>query len=234
MARDQFDKMRAYYGERYVDYLAALGVSANWQILEEPERIGQQHTEWRFRQVAATSNVTGGDDLADTAGYFQSEVELPVKRTFCPEHGLLAFFSVARTDMLRAGGLVNPMLQKETWDDYWSPELETNKKKLWPDIVWTGNGVAGAENYATALWEEYRKGMNLNAEGDVANQNAYGFNDVFATQSFFRYMVSQPTSVADQLNTGRLGGDEQYQATATYRLVRNSPVRKHGTQQPVF
>ena len=38
-ALDDFKKMREFYGERYVDYLRAVGVQANWTILDEPESI---------------------------------------------------------------------------------------------------------------------------------------------------------------------------------------------------
>ena len=63
-AQDQFNKLRAFYGDRYVDYLATLGVKTNWSVLEEPELIGQVHHDWNYRLIAAT----GGDPNAETSG----------------------------------------------------------------------------------------------------------------------------------------------------------------------
>ena len=37
--KDNFNKVKAMYGSRYVDYLASVGVQADWSILEEPELI---------------------------------------------------------------------------------------------------------------------------------------------------------------------------------------------------
>ena len=59
-AHDTFEKVRAMYGDRYVDYLRALGVQTNWAVLDEPETIGMIHGPWQYRTVNATFGVTEG------------------------------------------------------------------------------------------------------------------------------------------------------------------------------
>ena len=60
--------MRAFYGDRYTDYLRSLGVNASWSVLSEPETIGKIHTDWKYRQIANTSvsNTPGDSELGYT------------------------------------------------------------------------------------------------------------------------------------------------------------------------
>ena len=168
LAGDMFLKLREYYGDRYVDYLRALGVEANWAILEEPEVIGQHHETWKYRMVNATTE-TEGQDLGQVAGYFNSTPNLKVKRTFCPEHGLLGFYVVTRSDMIFATPYGHPTLAKGGSSHalarrlYWSPENENRKNMVWPDPVFnvaTTLVANQSDEFWTRMYEDYRRAMN--------------------------------------------------------------------------
>lgn len=51
VAKDNFNKLRDYYGEKYVDYLRAVGVHSNWTIPEDPELIGKSSCQLQFREI---------------------------------------------------------------------------------------------------------------------------------------------------------------------------------------
>ena len=51
LAKDQFNKIREIYGERYVDYMNALGVSTPWTILEAPERVSHTSNRPQFNTI---------------------------------------------------------------------------------------------------------------------------------------------------------------------------------------
>lgn len=54
---DRFNKTRQYYGDRYVDYLSAVGVQADWSILEEPQLLATSRNTLKYQIV----NVTTAD-----------------------------------------------------------------------------------------------------------------------------------------------------------------------------
>lgn len=231
-ARDQFGKMRAYYGDRYVDYLAAVGVQANWSILDEPELIGQLHTDWVYRMVNNTASDPGAtvDSLGFTAGYYNSAGSLKVKRTFVPEHGLIALYTVCRADPLTVNPYVDPVLGKPSRDDYWSPEFETNKLKRWTSALRAPGNITFVAQDERPYFEEYRKGLNTNAE-------RFGVGDqgkVMGLTNLENVWNPNPAAFNDDFDTSVMVDDSHFQVTADLRLRRMSPVMKHGQQRPIY
>ena len=52
---DRFNNARAFYGDRYVDYLSAVGVKADWSILEEPQMLASKKNTMKFQLVNPTT-----------------------------------------------------------------------------------------------------------------------------------------------------------------------------------
>jgi len=91
---DRYEKLRDYYGGRYTDLLKGYGVKADWGILQEPECIGISNNDWKFNQKTNLDS-----ELAQRNGYFEQEFSLKIRKTFCPEHGILGFYAVPRADV---------------------------------------------------------------------------------------------------------------------------------------
>lgn len=230
LAEDSFQKMRAYYGDKYIDYLAAVGVKADWGILEEPELIAQHHADWRFKAVNATytPNPTPAADstlLGQTAGYFEGRASLSMKRTFCPEHGLVIAFGVNRADAVFSDPPQPAILQKYLPEHFWSPERQNVRMSY----LLARNFLSAAtptETWAFPAWQEYR--MGLNTHGLLAGQVAQGGREAF-------YLVNNSTDVtADKYRevsgselAGNFAEDLRFAvAVVDWRLVRHSPIAR--------
>lgn len=235
LARDQFNKMRAYYGKRYVDYLAAVGVKASWNTLDAPELIGKVHTDWKMRLTTADAAT----ELGDSAGYFNSTPVIDLNRTFCPEHGLIAIVACVRGDVARVGGMNHPALVKTEHDDYWSPEYSTVKNKAWQSSLFEqGGSVTELTTFATPEWEDLRKGININADPELG----WGTPDgaaaytawMSANETSRNFKENLPNTWDKFFRSDRMFSFAHYQITAQHRLTKMSPIPKHGVQKPLY
>ena len=93
-ALDRWEKMKDYYGTRYTDVLKGYGVKADWGMLQEPECIGISNNDFGFKPRSSS----GDTNFGDRKGFFEGEYKLKLKKTFTPEHGIIAVMAVARTD----------------------------------------------------------------------------------------------------------------------------------------
>lgn len=237
MALDRFGRMRAIYGNKYVDYLRALGVEVEWSLLDEPEVLGRVHKDWRFQRTSQTAPgaTAPQNTLGQQAGMFYTSLKVPLKRTFIPEHGLIAVYVATRGDLVWDNPPQPPILCKRLPQSYWSPEYEgimgvssdTQGTQV-PGMSLT-NAVfvpdSAPINYAWQVtqYEEYRTGMNYNrivnngpiyalrASPDLANTSTLKY--INPVQNTYGINFTQPTT-------------QQYQVRAEYRLTRNSPVKR--------
>ena len=235
LGRDQFKKMRAFYGERYVDYLASLGVSIPWTIQDYPKTIGKKHTDWAYRSVA---NTTAPDGTANTQfvgeqqGYFDSKAILDCRKTFIPEHGLLGFYAVLRADPTYDESPIGAHQRKDSRQLYWSPEFDGIKERMWTTQLLIDDPVNGGEDTVQRPnWEEHRKGLNENTEwGDPqASGERMAFVQPDATDP-----VLDPTNYDAMFDQTYFGNNAIAQFTAEYRLRRYSPIMRQGQQKPLF
>jgi len=171
-ARDQFEKIRQFYGDRYTDYLASLGVRVPWTVLEEPEPIGKKHHDLQFRQVSDTAG-TGTEPLGFTAGYFKSKSIIDLKRTFIPEHGLVGIYAAVRADPIYSTPAENPALAHVTSADFWSPEYEMRAQRNYQNALVAGGNLANTLERPS--FEHLRKGLNENFNiGAATNAQVLG------------------------------------------------------------
>lgn len=229
-SQDRFNKIRSFYGNDYVDYLAAMGVEASWSILDEPEVIGMKHADLRYKIVNATANVdpTTQDPtaLAQPAGYYDGVVTCKVNRTFCPEHGLICFMGVPRIDTLNTAQSGLPLLAKNLATQFFSPEYLTERKQEWPDSLLGTGGVETVKDTVTPIYEDLRKASHIIAGGAPASDLYFATFDS-PTADYTKYNLRFPEEL-DNLFTGVLGGGEsicQQQMTSVFRLQRLSPIR---------
>lgn len=155
---DRYEKLRDYYGHRYTDVLRGYGVKADWGILQEPECIGISNNDFRFVQ----SRATDSDGLGVRKGYFEGEYKIKLRKTFSPEHGIIAVFAVARADVfnvtqgghvLNTRNLATPTswYDPNTWDAY---SGMTAPKKI------IDSGASRGDRASLPLGEHLRKGRN--------------------------------------------------------------------------
>ena len=236
MGRERFNKLRNYYGDRYTDYLASLGVEATWSILEEPEIIGQKHVDLPFRITKATAETEAVDPsgnvyVGDPGGLWDGTTSCKVKRTFCPEHGLVAVYAVPKLDSYNElfGGHVN--LIKNNHGQYWSPEY-AHDTRAQISSVWAGSNQV---KY-TPKYEDYRCGQNLQAMDDGAfTVDLYASTDKPANNNTAQDYMSRDAASYESFFLGTLdeGKVHQYVLATQSRLSRLSPVPPSGMPRGV-
>lgn len=150
-AQERWDKLRDFYGHRYVDYLAAVGIKANWEILDEPECIGVSNNDWQYRTVKSTTT----DSIARAQGYFESEHTINLRKTFCPEHGLIAIMAAPRADLFWADQGTHTAAFRSAREDFYSPEYSHYSEQTVSSAI-----VGGSTDFVTPKYEEFRKGRN--------------------------------------------------------------------------
>lgn len=154
---DRYEKIRDYYGARYTDLLRGYGIKADWGILQEPECIGISNNDFRFVQKNRTDSQVG-----ERNGYFEGEYKIKLRKTFCPEHGIIGVFAVPRADVFNQtqGGhiLLSRNLQSptswydpHTWDQY--------PQQTFPKAI-LDSGHSRGTRASTPLAEHMRKGRN--------------------------------------------------------------------------
>lgn len=225
-AKDRFDKLRSFYGAKYTDYLAALGVEASWSILDDPEMLGQKHADLPYRVVNATATgETLDTGVGDPAGYFDGVNTLKMRRTFCPEHGLICVYGVAKMDTWALNGHVHPVLCKTSQSQYWSPEFAAETIDQWPEQLWVDNSVL-TDTYPMPKYADYMKGGNL-----LGKQKAFataGYLATYTAQDAVPDYRQRNQADYASLFTGSLYDPvvAQYQVTVKTAVTKVSPIGK--------
>lgn len=227
-SQDAWNKMRAYYGDRYIDYLAALGVRADWAILQEPEQIGSCQGRWPFKVVQATGAVADEYAISTPRGYFAGGCDLNIRDTFCPEHGLVAIYAFVRADFLYEVVPQPQALAKNSRVHYWSPEYNTITQRNVNDFTMYDSATP-EWNFPT--FEEHRVAINQHTALDgqavpMSQINTAGWyypND--GTDSVNAYRIVDPATTSGVFdNTQLFPYDVPIQWTSDLALVRHSPV----------
>jgi hypothetical protein len=222
-AKDRYEKIRAFYGSKYTDYLASLGVETTWSILDEPELIGSSNATLPFQTVNSTAEGTT-DNVGDASGRWQGSSNTTMKRTFASEHGVVITVATVRMDVESVWQIYPLFAQKTTYDQFFQPQMTTQRKREWQTFA----GDATLEGYSafTEMYDEYRHPQNISVD-TIAGNGAY----------FVRPTTAQPGSNAavpdwfryidpDDLDffNGYYGEDVQYTITGVTRATKVSPV----------
>lgn len=233
-AKDQFDKTREYYGDKYIDYLRAMGVTPSWSILEKPEVLAKSNQAAAYK-LTDSSNQSATVDLSQIAGYWTGKTENRISKKFIPEHGLIYSVAVMRIDMYSLES-THPVSANTLPEHYWSPEYDVIKERAYPNSLWLD--VATAVENVTNLpnWEHLRKGTTLGLHGrQTAENQGYSWNQNFATVAAYTSVIPGEWANAFQMQIGDEPDSDslaQFAIQANNRLVKQSPVGTR-TQAPL-
>lgn len=228
-AEDRYNKIRQYYGDKYVDYLASMGVKASWSIVDDPEPIGKNNKDLPYINTRSTfadpSEEPGDKDVGDSAGYFKGKQVCNIKPTFCPEHGMIVMFGCMRMNLPNVNGSAAPNLSTTQVIEFWSPEFETQRVQLYNDRLW-GEDVGGKAVQARA-YEHLRKPSNQIGRINTTDPELlYTASRDSSTLTPSDYKLVAPNEY-DKLFTGTMGGNQvvHYTAYNEVRMLKKSPVR---------
>ncbi len=226
-AQDRFNKLRQFYGDKYVDYLAAIGVQSSWSISDDPELIATSNKG--LSQASTDATVTGTDEfLGDQAGRWQGSNELMIPRTFFPEHGSLIVISVPRMDVplgYEAGHLNSRGTNR---NDFWSPEFETEKTDIWRPFV-SDEATLDAIGMAVLKYDTYRHGYTFARQpgstlGTYVTRNVAATDITDASIAQEKLLYCKPDDIQDIFH-GTFGETAQLTESTTHRLTRTSSVK---------
>ena len=238
---DRYEKIREYYGARYTDYLKGVGVKADWGILQEPECIGLSNNDFKFVQRSSTED----DTLGKRRGYFEGDYKLKLRKTFCPEHGVIAVMAVARADIFNetAGSNRICAYDLEIPQVFYDPHLagvledQSGPKSL------LDSGAGRSDRFKQPPHEHLRKGTN-----QVAAPDGYSWDNVpVFSKSMTSFLdstgkwlqqICKPleTDFVDNVSVeGRSAAEEKVVITGgtlshftECRLAKRSPVKPSG------
>jgi len=234
-AEDQFAKMRQFYGQRYTDYLLAMGVKTPWTLLDEPESIGQLHTDLPYRMINNTSpdDPAGPDiqNLGFNAGYFSGRGTLRMKRTFIPEHGIIGWYGCVRVDPLVPESPTSPEDSFSTREEYFSPEFESEKIQKYSNQLLESDNVNFELDLERPKYDQHRKGLNENVLIDLSATRSEIMGMAFDGDVKDKYEVND---FNDEFQQGTLPTTNQFQVTGQWNVIRNSPIMKHGQMRPLY
>lgn len=220
--QDQFKRMRNLYGARYTDWLAQIGVEASWAILEDPEPRGKVHSDWKYRPV----NITDSTNPGLATGYFNSSIRIPLQKTFCPEHGLIAAYAVTRFDPMFDDPPAYPILQKFDRDKFWSPEFESQRVETWFGTTLAPQAPATL-SVVRDKFDDYRVGINTNFADTFIGGEPQA---IFVAESEDQFEASD---FDNNFQADVMPGNYTHQFTTRIRLTKSSPIRPAGMNAPL-
>lgn len=117
--RQKFKERRSQYGDRYTDYLRAVGLSVPDSRLDRPEHVASGRTTVGISEVINTgSTITQGD----LVGHGISGVRIKFPKRVFLEHGTLMGLFVARPRQM-IKNRIDRQFYVEDKDDLFQPEL---------------------------------------------------------------------------------------------------------------
>jgi len=221
-AVDQYHKLKQYYGDEYHDFLRALGVSTGWTVNDEPERLAIKSTSARYHITNATAEGTS-IYVGDFGGKWTASNDLRIPRKFFPEHGIIVTVAAFKPEQFALTG-THPISCNELATDFWTPEWDMIKERLYPTSLWYG--VAEGDQ-KLPNFEHMRKGLNMSAHGlNVTEVSAFAFQkDMTSTDD---YKEHGDWSNVFQGSIGKIPSsasvDAQVGISAVTNLIRRSSV----------
>ena len=166
MKVQRYREHRAQFGERYTDYLAAMGITRNPVRLDRPEFCARSKFTMGISDVVTTADTTSGS-TGEYAGHGIAGGSLRFRRRTFSEHGWLMGLLVIRPRMQIRHRLDRQYWPLE-WSDYFQPELATQTQE--PIHIHEVNSRRPIsqlnDNWGwTARYERYRNSQDVLASG---------------------------------------------------------------------
>ena len=140
VASQRFAEQMQHYGDRYIDYLRAWGITPRDGRLDRPEYLGGGKQTIAFSEVLATGTEAGSTNLGDFAGHGIAALRTRPYRRFFPEHGYMMSLLSVRPKTIYSESLHRHWLRR-TKDDYYQKQFEI----LGPQTVTTQEVYASAD-----------------------------------------------------------------------------------------
>lgn len=226
VAQDNFNKVRKYYGEKYEDFLKAMGVDAGWSITDEPELI--KHTQEVVKaNVTKNSGLTTGNELGKLGCSWATLHQHQIPKRFFPEHGLLITVGSWRMQKLFKDTSF-PFANHRNKEDFWSPEYDAIKEKTYDGRLWN-DGFTGTDP-VLPNFEHLRKGMNFSFynSSNADDDGYFLMDDCTSATDFDDYKETTypPTGslFIGDLGSGPGGAGSAVAYSTISRLTKLSPV----------
>lgn len=228
-AQDRWNKTRDYYGDKYVDYLAALGVQTSWSILDEPELLGSNHQEIAFAPTSVTTLTDESEPASDnltnpgaTAGKWFGTAKIQIPKTFCPEHGMIVVMSAVKMELVLQAAYTQMIHKKTDRNSYYSPEFETERIQHFNPQ----DDAATEFDPLAPRFEDYRYGQNQSMLVQNWPDPTYVvYNATLGDLDSWQYPSGALLSDIWAPGQTSPGGSAVYSFNSRHRLQRLSPVR---------
>lgn len=233
-AEDRFNKIRAFYGHKYVDYLKTLGVEAQMGIIDNPELIGKVSVMYKQNMVANTG-VTA--DLAENGGYYSIQGhELKLKKFFASEHGMIIGVANAQVEYSNSG-YSHPVYGKHAPEHFWSPQYDSETVQTYSAPLYVKNGTAAFSSldFSNQRYLDLKTGFKLvhleAGNSAITNQATYvgattleSDNEAVAKNNML--------NASDQAMFANYSGGQGFYTKNRMKLFKNSPISKF--QRPIY
>lgn len=225
--KDEWRIMRNYYGERYIDYLRATGVEANWNVADEPEVLAVSLNKMPYKVIDPTANEDSvGVNEYPTGrlgGYWNKKAKVTIPRKFLPEHGLVGIYGVPRIEQYTIGQQY-PLLAKQSQDDYWSPELDTIDVKEFNESLWDQAGTTGTRQMPAFM--DLTTGMNMTPYTSAGFQGYSLITDSTSASGYLVPTAADYTAIMQDVLGDVPGGTDpvHFSMSCTHRLNKLTPI----------
>lgn len=218
MAEDRWNARRAMYGDKFSDYLRALGIDAYSMLIEKPEKLGSVSKRLKTAVTADTTATTTGTPAAN----FLGNLKLNLRRKSFAEHGFLVGVLCFRPRIvLRKGN--PPDALKQDVEDFWSPEFEAEGPIAVPNAVLEGD-QAGSDGYLPKF-SEYRQPMDMYFPPAASPATEYTMSIDPPTFSIANFRNITPSDFNGYFRN-TIGASYHYVANAWHNLAIHRPVSR--------
>lgn len=123
--RQKVKERRAQYGERYTDYLRAMGLRVPDSLLDRPEFVGHGSATMGISEVVSTAD-TGTAGLGDYRGHGITGIRVKFRKRSFLEHGTLMGLMLMRPRNMFSNR-VDHSWKRTQWQRYYQPELSPDE-----------------------------------------------------------------------------------------------------------
>lgn len=219
-AEQRWQNLRGHYGDRYVDFLRAVGVEPGWALLEEPELLGRGAKRMFYASTPRTDT-----DAGTIGGSFKARCSSGFKRRMFVEHGLVVGLCAVRGACTNISAVGSVAYSPTDRSEFYSPEFETEDIGTYEESL-LGENTTG--NAYAPKYEHHRvpeNCMSRPATLGVANTFLLTIDDAALTavtnrqrdpDDFDTFFGSELTATSPKFH---------YQVVSNQRLTAMSPVR---------
>lgn len=198
--RQKFKERRSQFGERYHDYLAAMGLSVPDSRLDRPEHVARSKTTMGLSEVLNTSNT----DTGDLAGHGIAGIRTKFRKKMFVEHGTLIGVAFVRPRN-QIQDRIDPHWLISDKDDLFQQEFARDTQVVVDNREVRSENASG--NYAYQRRDQWLRTARDTIAGGMLHSSNYewhgarNFNAALPAQNAFTYSDTLSTLFQDQTAT---------------------------------